>query len=127
HTAPRARDPARRQRDAVQAKAIELGLSARTYQAFDLSKEDPKVRQMYGPSWGEQALIARRLIEAGVTFVTLNTGYSDDHGNIKGALDSKLPRQDRVVHSLVTDLKQRGMLDHVLIIQAGEVGRPPKA
>lgn len=124
--ARRALDPTLGQMDAMQAKAIEMVLSARTYQAFDLSKEDPKVREMYGPSWGEQALIARRLIEAGVTFVTLNTGYWDDHGNIKGALDSKVPRQDRVVHSLVTDLHQRGMLDDVLILQAGEFGRTPK-
>jgi hypothetical protein len=125
-TVRRAIDPALGQMDAMQRKAIEMVLSARAYAAFDVSKEEAKIRELYGPGWGEQALIARRLIEAGVTFVTLNTGYWDDHGNIKGRLDSKLPRQDRVVHSLVTDLSQRGMLEDVLIVQAGEFGRTPK-
>lgn len=125
-TMRRSLDPALPQMDAMQRKAIEMVLSARTHAAFDVSKEEAKTRELYGSGWSEQALIARRLIEAGVTFVTLNTGYWDDHGNIKEALDNKLPRQDRVVHSLVADLHQRGMLEDVLIVQAGEFGRTPK-
>ncbi len=94
--------------------------------AFDLELEDPKVRERYGPGWGEQALLARCLIEAGVRFVTLNTGYWDDHGNIKRALDDKLVRHDRAVGVLLDDLHQRGMLDDTLVITAGEFGRTPR-
>ena len=70
--------------------------------------------------------MARRLIEAGVRFVTLNTGYWDDHGNIKKALDNKLPRHDRALGVLIEDLSQRGLLDDTLVISAGEFGRTPK-
>jgi len=58
--------------------------------------------------------------------VTVNTGYWDDHGNIKGALDSKMPRHDRAVGALIQDLDQRGLLDDTLVVTAGEFGRTPK-
>jgi uncharacterized protein (DUF1501 family) len=80
---------------------------------------------MYGDGWGEQALISRRLIEAGVRFVSLNTGYWDDHGRIKRALDKKMPMHDRAVGALIQDLHDRGMLDDVLVMSAGEFGRTP--
>ena len=64
-------------------QAQEMLLTGRARDAFNLDEEDPKLREQYGPGWGEQALLARRLIEAGARFVTLNTGYWDDHGNIK--------------------------------------------
>ena len=70
--------------------------------------------------------MARRLIEAGVRFVTLNTGYWDDHGNIKKALDNKLPRHDRALGVLIEDLSERGLLDDTLVVSAGEFGRTPK-
>jgi uncharacterized protein (DUF1501 family) len=69
--------------------------------------------------------LARRLIEAGVRYVSLNTGYWDDHGNLKGALDDKMPRHDRAVGVLIQDLSERGMLDDTLVISAGEFGRTP--
>ncbi len=112
--------------DRFERQAVEIVLSGRTREAFDLTRESPRVRDLYGPSWGEQALLARRLVEAGVTFVTLNTGYWDDHGNIKGAMESKLPRHDRMVAALVQDLAARGMLEEVLVVCAGEFGRTPK-
>ena len=112
--------------DAINREAQEIILSGRARAAFDVSKEDPKLRERYGPGWGEQALLARRFIEAGVRFVTLNTGYWDDHGNIKGALDNKLPRHDRAVGVLIQDLAERGMLDDTLVVTAGEFGRTPK-
>ncbi len=112
--------------DEMSAQAQEMLLSGRARAAFDLDKEDPRVRERYGPGWGEQALLARRLIEAGVRFVTLNTGYWDDHGNIKRALDDKLARHDRAVGVLIDDLAQRGMLDDTLVVTAGEFGRTPK-
>ena len=77
--------------DQMNREAQEILLSGRARAAFDLSKEDPKLRARYGKGWGEQALLARRFIEAGVRYVSLNTGYWDDHSSIKRALDNKLP------------------------------------
>ena len=111
--------------DEFSRQAVEIVTSGKTRDAMDVEKEDIKVRERYGKGWGEQALLARRLIEAGVRFVTLNTGYWDDHGNIKDALDEKLPRHDRAVGVLIADLAERGMLDDTLVISAGEFGRPP--
>jgi hypothetical protein len=119
------RAAAQGQMDAVQQKALDMILSGRAHEAFDLRKEDPKVREWYGPGWAENALLARRLVEAGARFVVCNTGYWDDHGNIKGAMESKLPRHDRMVACLIEDLHQRGMLDDTLVVAAGEFGRTP--
>lgn len=115
-----------RQMDRINEQAMEIVLSGRTREAFNLDAEDQKTRDRYGPGWGEQALLARRLIQAGVRYVSLNTGYWDDHGNIKGALDNKLPRHDKAVGVLIQDLSERGMLDDTLVVTAGEFGRTPK-
>ncbi len=112
--------------DDISRQAQEVVLSGRARKAFDLEDEDPKLRELYGPGWGEQALLARRFVEAGVRFVTLNTGYWDDHSNIKGRLDDKLPRHDKAVGVLIKDLADRGMLDDTLVVTAGEFGRTPK-
>ncbi|MBX3442475.1 MAG: DUF1501 domain-containing protein [Planctomyces sp.] len=112
--------------DEVDQQAVDILLSGRTRDAFDVSKEDQSTRDAYGDGWGEQALLARRLIEAGARFVSLNTGYWDDHGRIKRALDNKLPRHDRAVGVLIQDLADRGMLDDVLVVSAGEFGRTPR-
>jgi hypothetical protein len=112
--------------DAFQRQAFDIILSGRARRAFELEREDPRIREMYGPSWGEQALLARRLIEAGSTFVTVNTGYWDDHGKIKDRLESKLPRHDRMMWALVRDLDRLGMLESTLVVAAGEFGRTPK-
>jgi len=111
--------------DDINRQAQEVILSGRARKAFDLSDEDPKLRERYGPGWGEQALLARRFVEAGVRFVTLNTGYWDDHGNIKGRLDDKLPRHDKAVGALIKDLADRGMLADTPVVTAGEFGRTP--
>lgn len=112
--------------DRMNQQAVDILLSGKTRAALDVSKEDAKTRDFYGPGWGEQALMARRLIEAGVRFVSLNTGYWDDHGNIKGGLDDKLPRHDRAVGALIADLAERGLLDDTLVVTAGEFGRTPR-
>ena len=112
--------------DSVDQQALDIVLSGSARAAFDLDREDPKMRERYGPGWGEQALLARRLVEAGVRYVSLNTGYWDDHGNIKRALDDKMPRHDRAVGVLINDLAERGMLDDTLVVSAGEFGRTPK-
>lgn len=112
--------------DQFERQAFEIILSGRARAAFDLDREDPRTRDKYGPSWGEQALLARRLIEAGSTFVTVNTGYWDDHGDLTRRLESKLPRHDRMMYALIEDLDARGMLDETLVVAAGEFGRTPK-
>lgn len=112
--------------DGIDQQAMEILLSGRAKDAFNLDLEDEKTRQRYGDGWGEQALLARRLVEAGVRFVSLNTGYWDDHGNIKGALDKKMPRHDKAVGVLIQDLHERGMLEDTLVVTAGEFGRTPK-
>ena len=112
--------------DAVGQQAVDIVLSGRVRQAFDLSGEDPALRERYGPGWGEQALLARRLVEAGVRFISLNTGYFDDHGNIENALNDKLPRHDKCVGVLIQDLADRGMLDETLVVTAGEFGHTPR-
>lgn len=112
--------------DSIDQQAMDILLSGKARDAFDLDQEDEKTRLRYGNSWGEQALLARRLVEAGVRFVSLNTGYWDDHGGIKKRLDDKLPRHDRAVGVLIQDLHERGMLDDVLVVTAGEFGRTPK-
>ena len=112
--------------DAVGQQAVDIVLSGRVRQAFDLSGEDPALRERYGPGWGEQALLARRLVEAGVRFISLNTGYFDDHGNIENALNDKLPRHDKCVGVLIQDLADRDMLDETLVVTAGEFGHTPR-
>lgn len=112
--------------DAFERRAMEMVLSGRTRKAFDLADEDAATRELYGPGWGEQALLARRLVEAGVTFVTLNTGYWDDHKLITPKLENKLPRHDRMMSALINDLDRRGLLADTLVVAAGEFGRTPR-
>jgi uncharacterized protein (DUF1501 family) len=112
--------------DAVDQQALDIVLSGRVRKAFNVSEEDVSLRERYGDGWGEQALLARRLIEAGVRFVSLNTGYFDDHSNIERALRDKLPRHDKAVGVLIQDLADRGMLDDTLVVVAGEFGHTPR-
>ncbi|HAD61169.1 MAG TPA: DUF1501 domain-containing protein [Planctomycetaceae bacterium] len=114
------------QMDSVNQQALDIVLSGRVRKAFDVSEEPEPLRAKYGKGWGEQALLARRLIEAGVRYVSLNTGYFDDHGNIERALRDKLPRHDKAVGVLIQDLADRGMLDDTLVIVAGEFGHTPR-
>lgn len=118
-------NPTFRQLDSVDQQALDIVMSGKVREAFQLDREDQKTRDRYGSGWGAQALLARRLIEAGVRYVSLNTGYWDDHGNLKGALDDKMPRHDRAVGVLIQDLAERGMLNDTLVISAGEFGRTP--
>jgi len=114
------------QMDAVGQQALDLVLSGRVRKAFDVSEEPQALRDRYGAGWGEQALLARRLVEAGVRYVSLNTGYFDDHGNIGPALKNKLPRHDRAMGTLIADLADKGLLDDTLVVVAGEFGHTPK-
>src|SRR5215472_6908483 len=120
--------------DHYRRQALEIVLSGKARQAFRLDLEPDRVRDAYGRnSFGEKALLARRLVEAGVTFVTVSPifGYFDNHGDdvvwgglIKG-LKPLLPRLDQALYALVNDLESRGLLDDTLVLALGEFGRSP--
>ncbi|MBW3542956.1 MAG: DUF1501 domain-containing protein [Planctomycetes bacterium] len=101
--------------------------SKEAQQAFDIHSEKDAVRDAYGrSSFGQRALLARRLVEAGVPFVTLYDGGWDHHVGIFPALDKRLPGFDQTVAALIEDLEQRGLLARTLVVVLGEFGRTPK-
>ncbi|MFT3882145.1 MAG: DUF1501 domain-containing protein [Gemmatales bacterium] len=101
------------------------GTAART--AFDLNQEDPRLRDRYGRhNWGQSTLLARRLVEAGTTFVTVHFGGWDHHWDLKKGYESLLPQVDSAVATLFEDLDQRGMLDTTLVMLCGEFSRTPR-
>lgn len=118
--------------DQFKAKAFSLLSSSKTRLAFDVSQETEATRQAYGPSlWGNSVLIARRLAEAGSTFVTVHweakrANHWDLHENNFGMLRGQLPILDQLTHALVTDLEQRGLFDQTLVVIMGEMGRSPQ-
>lgn len=120
--------------DRYTQQAYEVLMTGRAQRAFNLDAETPAMRDAYGrDSLGEKALLARRLVEAGSTFVTVSGawGYFDHHGDtvkwggIKKGLTPLLPAVDRTLHAIVTDLEARGLLDSTLILMMGEFGRSP--
>ena len=106
-----------------QAFNLILGKSA---EAFDLKNEDGNLVKRYGNSLGQSLLKARRLCEAGCSFVTVTYGGWDMHGNVERSMKSRGPVVDQAVSALVEDLHQRGMSDDVLLVVTGEFGRTPK-
>ena len=96
-------------------------------QLFDISKEPETVREKYGPTlFGKQALVARRLVEAGVPFVRLNRGWWDSHGENFDIHHELVPELDDVLSVLLDDLEERGLLEQTLVITMAEMGRTPK-
>jgi uncharacterized protein (DUF1501 family) len=94
--------------------------------AFDISKESEKTREMYGKTdLGAKLLCARRLVERGVRFVQVDAGGWDHHTNLFTSIAGKAEAIDGPAAALITDLKQRGLLDQTLIIWGGEFGRTP--
>ncbi len=122
------------QQDRYTQEAFNLVLGGAAQKAFDLSGEPDAVRDRYGrDSFGDKALLARRLVDAGVTFVTMSDawGHWDHHGDevqwggiVKG-LTPMLPVLDRGLTALIEDLEQRGLLETTLVIVIGEFGRSP--
>jgi hypothetical protein len=135
--------------DAYTARAYDIITSSRARDAFDLTKEPAPVRDRYGKDdrfiyvgrtadsywYGQNFLLARRLVEAGVPMVTLRAGLWDHHGNviqqvggvsIWHSLKTALPLLDRSIHTLVTDLHERGLDKEVLVVVWGEFGRTPQ-
>jgi uncharacterized protein (DUF1501 family) len=120
--------------DHYRQRALEIVLSGRAQRAFRVDLEPERVRDAYGRhSLGERTLLARRLVEAGVTFVTVSGTYGmfdnhgDDHfaGGIVKGLQPLLARLDQAVCALVTDLQVRGLRDDTLVLVLGEFGRTP--
>lgn len=108
-------------------QAADLMASREAQAAFEIGRESPKTRDAYGRNgFGQRALLARRLVEAGVPFVTLHDGGWDHHSDIFGSLKKRLPNWDQTVAALIADLDQRGMLDSTLVVALGEFGRTPK-
>ena len=112
-------------------RAFDMVTGPRAREAFDLTREPAKVRDHYGRHrWGQSCLLARRLVEAGVTFVTVNFdphSYTFDmHGNVKKGMLSAGPRMDSAIPALIEDLHQRGLDKKVMVIVWGEFGRTPK-
>lgn len=115
----------------VQAEAFDLVSGPRARTAFDLSREPAPLREKYGKhAYGQSALLARRLIEAGVGFVTINlyeadVDWWDDHTGIEKNLQKRLPMFDQALGTLLEDLGHRGLSDRVLVVACGEFGRAP--
>lgn len=115
-------------------QAFDLLLAPATARAFDLSAEPPTVRDKYGRHpHGQSCLLARRLVEAGTRFVTVNwpddgQSFWDTHGDNFPSLKNRLmPPADRAFAALLDDLAGRGLLDETLVVWVGEFGRAPRA
>jgi hypothetical protein len=120
--------------DRFSQQAYDLVRSGKVQKAFNIDEETPETVAAYGTeSISRKALQARRLVEAGVTFVLVSGawGYFDHHGDdvrwggIEKGLTPLLPRVDRTLYALVNDLEQRGLLDSTLVLMMGEFGRSP--
>ena len=111
--------------DAFEQQAFDLVMS-KAKDVFDVKREDPRVRDLYGPGLGEQLLMARRLCETGVGFVTIHFGGWDMHGGIKDAMNRLGPKVDHAVAAFVEDCHARGLDRDVLLVITGEFGRTPR-
>ena len=107
--------------------AYSLISSKEAREAFDINKEDAKLRDQYGRNTaGQRMLLARRLVESGVRFVSLTYGSWDNHANIKTSFEKQGPELDKAFATLISDLDQRGLLDSTLVMMSSEFGRTPK-
>jgi hypothetical protein len=126
-------DPAVASFDRFRQRALGILCSERTRRALDLPAEPARVRDRYGRHlFGQSCLMARRLVEAGVRFVTVHydcvDGYSwDSHVHSDDVKNHLLPTTDQAAAALLQDLDERGLLDETLVVMLGEMGRTPKA
>jgi hypothetical protein len=120
-----------REFDRFRQRACALASSQATRQALDIRREEPRLRDRYGRHlFGQSALIARRLVEAGVRFVTIHydacDGYGwDSHVNSDDVKNHLMPTFDQGLAALLTDLEERGLLAETLLVALGEMGRTP--
>ena len=108
--------------------ALDMITAPATREAFQLEQESPKLREQYGQNkFGQSLLLARRMIEAGVRFVTVTDGGWDTHqNNFKSLKDRLMPRIDQGLPQLVADLQDRGMLENTLVVWLTDFGRTPQ-
>jgi hypothetical protein len=113
--------------DTFYERAYDLVSSSEAKKAFDVREEPASIREMYGQTtYGQGALLARRLAEAGARFITVSKGGWDTHDQNFQRLGRLLPEIDKAYAALLKDLSQRGMLDKTLVVLAGEFGRTPR-
>jgi hypothetical protein len=113
--------------DTYYRQGYDLMGSREAQRAFDIGNEPDKVRDAYGRNnFGQRCLLARRLVEAGVPFVTLNEGGWDHHKDIFNSYDKRMPAFESSLAALIEDLDERGLLATTLVVALGEFGRTPK-
>lgn len=113
--------------DVFQRQAYEMVTGPNARRAFNIDAEPLAVRERYGKTIvGQNLLLARRLVEHGVTFVTAGTNGWDYHGDLWKQMRRDAPAFDRALSALVTDLHERGLAERVLVVVLGEFGRTPK-
>lgn len=113
--------------DTFYQKAYDLISSPEARAAFDIEKEPLKLKEQYGLNQaGQRLLMARRLVESGVRYVSVTYGGWDMHTNIAKGISNQLPSFDQAYAALIKDLEQRGMLDSTLVMISSEFGRTPK-
>ncbi|QJW92621.1 DUF1501 domain-containing protein [Frigoriglobus tundricola] len=119
--------PTARAMDRFSREAFEFVAGPTARKAFDIGQEPVRLRDSYGrDNWGQSTLLARRLVEAGSTFVTVHFGGWDHHWDLKAGYENYLPKVDRAVSALFTDLDDRGLLETTLVVLCGEFSRTPK-
>jgi uncharacterized protein (DUF1501 family) len=113
--------------DTFYQQAYDLISSPKAKEAFAIDKEDSKMREFYGLNQaGQRLLMARRMVEAGVRYVSVTYGGWDMHTGIGNGIGKTLPSFDQAYAALIIDLEQRGMLDSTLVMISSEFGRTPK-
>jgi uncharacterized protein (DUF1501 family) len=113
--------------DAFYERAYAMMSSDKARAAFDLKQEPAKLRDDYGRNpAGQRMLLARRLVEGGVRFVSLTYGGWDHHDNIRSGIANQMPAFDKAFAALISDLSSRGLLDSTLVLVTTEFGRTPK-
>lgn len=127
HFAKKEKDDSLKAMDTFYDRAYSLISSDKAKTAFDINKEADALRNEYGRNAaGQRMLLARRLVEAGVRFVSLTYGGWDMHNAIKAGMASQLPAFDQAFAALIRDLDRRGLLDSTLVMVSSEFGRTPK-
>lgn len=112
--------------DSFYERAYSMISSKEAREAFDITKEDNKMRDRYGRNQaGQRMLLARRLVESGVRHVTMTYGGWDMHDGIQRAMERTMPSFDQAFATLISDLEERGMLDETLVTVSSEFGRTP--
>jgi Protein of unknown function (DUF1501) len=113
--------------DRFQRQAFDFISGTAARKAFDISAEKASIRERYGRNnFGQSTLLARRLVEAGSTFVTVHSGGWDHHWDLQRGMENNLPQVDMAVSSLLQDLTDRGLYDRVLVLMCGEFSRTPR-